>query len=410
LTEEIVEVMVNPEKKKGSLKALYLKEQLTGYLFVLPAFIIVFVFGLFPIGYSVYMSLFNWQVTKGKFVGADNYLKIFGDWRSLILLVVGIGLVIFGFWVWRNAFKNQKHGAIISKIVSLVIILVGLIFFSTSWRLMSEGGTLIKAGWLAREGAGPIIAKGNKDFLNSLMVTLYYALGTVPAEIIIGMVIAYILYQGIKGKEIFRMIFFLPYVTPAVTTAVVFQIIFSNRPTSIANTVVGLLGMDPLRWRFEPKPVTTLLGMNLTGFWSGPSLALVTIILFGIWTYIGYNTVIFLAGLGNVPKEVYEAAEMDGATRGDMFRHITVPMLSPVTFYLTLVAFIGTFKAFNHIYVMRTPSAQDSVITTSLMIWDRFYKANQYSIATSQAIVLFLVILGLTFAQNKLMGERVFYG
>lgn len=410
MTEEIVEVMVNPEKKKGSLKALYLKEQLTGYLFVLPAFIIVFVFGLFPIGYSVYMSLFNWQVTKGKFVGADNYLKIFGDWRSLILLVVGIGLVIFGFWVWRNAFKNQKHGAIISKIVSLVIILVGLIFFSTSWRLMSEGGTLIKAGWLAREGAGPIIAKGNKDFLNSLMVTLYYALGTVPAEIIIGMVIAYILYQGIKGKEIFRMIFFLPYVTPAVTTAVVFQIIFSNRPTSIANTVVGLLGMDPLRWRFEPKPVTTLLGMNLTGFWSGPSLALVTIILFGIWTYIGYNTVIFLAGLGNVPKEVYEAAEMDGATRGDMFRHITVPMLSPVTFYLTLVAFIGTFKAFNHIYVMRTPSAQDSVITTSLMIWDRFYKANQYSIATSQAIVLFLVILGLTFAQNKLMGERVFYG
>ncbi len=410
MTEEIVEVMVNPEKKKGSLKALYLKEQLTGYLFVLPAFIIVFVFGLFPIGYSVYMSLFNWQVTKGKFVGADNYLKIFGDWRSLILLAIGIGLVIFGFWVWRNAFKNQKHGAIISKIVSLVIILVGLIFFSTSWRLMSEGGTLIKAGWLAREGAGPVIAKGNKDFLNSLMVTLYYALGTVPAEIIIGMVIAYILYQGIKGKEIFRMIFFLPYVTPAVTTAVVFQIIFSNRPTSIANTVVGLLGMDPLRWRFEPKPVTTLLGMNLTGFWSGPSLALVTIILFGIWTYIGYNTVIFLAGLGNVPKEVYEAAEMDGATRGDMFRHITVPMLSPVTFYLTLVAFIGTFKAFNHIYVMRTPSAQDSVITTSLMIWDRFYKANQYSIATSQAIVLFLVILGLTFAQNKLMGERVFYG
>jgi multiple sugar transport system permease protein len=168
--------------------------------------------------------------------------------------------------------------------------------------------------------------------------------------------------------------------------------------------------MDPLKWRFEPKAVTTLLGMNLEGFWAGPSLALVTIILFGIWTFIGYNTVIFLAGLGNVPKEIYEAAEMDGATKTDMFRHITMPLLSPVTFYLTLVAFIGTFKAFNHLYVMRTPSAGDSVITTSLLIWDRFYRANQYSIATSQAIVLFLVILGLTFAQNKLMGERVFYG
>jgi len=150
--------------------------------------------------------------------------------------------------------------------------------------------------------------------------------------------------------------------------------------------------------------------MDVEGFWAGPSLALVTIMIFGIWSFIGYNTVIFLAGLGNVPKEIYEAAEIDGASKGQMFKNITMPMLSPVTFYLTLVAFIGTFKAFNHIYVMRTPSAQDSVITTSILIWDRFYKANQYSIATSQAIVLFLVILGLTLAQNKLMGERVFYG
>jgi multiple sugar transport system permease protein len=85
-------------------------------------------------------------------------------------------------------------------------------------------------------------------------------------------------------------------------------------------------------------------------------------------------------------------------------------MISPVTFYLTLIGFIGTFKAFNHIYVMRTPSAQNTVVTTSLLVFDRFYKANQYSVATAQAIVLFVIILGLTLAQNKLMGERVFYG
>lgn len=410
MAEESIDIKVGNRKKVGSLKWLIIKEQITGYLFVLPAFIIVFLFGLFPIGYAVYMSLFNWQVTKGKFVGGDNYLRIFGDWRSLVIILVAIGLVILGFWIWRNGFRKHAKGEIIGKIVGLVTILIGLTFFSTAWRLMTEGGTLIQAGWLFAEGAGPVFNTGNADFLKSLIVTLYYALGTVPAEIIIGMVIAYILYQGIKGKEIFRMIFFLPYVTPAVTTAVVFQIIFSNRPTNIANTVLAWFGMDPLRWRFEPKPVTELLGLSLEGFWAGPSLALITIVLFGIWTFIGYNTVIFLAGLGNVPKEIYEAAEMDGATKGDMFRHITMPLLSPVTFYLTLVAFIGTFKAFNHIYVMRTPSAQDSVLTTSILIWDRFYKANQYSIATSQAIVLFLVILGLTFAQNKLMGEKVFYG
>ena len=231
----------------------------------------------------------------------------------------------------------MDNGETIAKIVSLVVILIGALLFTTCLATDDPRRNINKGGLcLAKEGAGPLFNKGNDDFLKSLIVTLYYALGTVPAEIITGMVIAYILYQGIKGKEIFRMIFFLPYVTPAVTTAVVFQIIFSNRPTNIANTVLSWLGMDPLKWRFEPKAVTTLLGMNLEGFWAGPSLALVTIILFGIWTFIGYNTVIFLAGLGNVPKEIYEAAEMDGATKWDKFRHITMPLLSPVTFYLTL--------------------------------------------------------------------------
>ena len=376
--------------QEHGLHRLKIREQITGYLFVLPAFLIIFVFGLFPIGYSFYMSLFNWQVTKGDYVGAQNYLNIFGSWTSLLIFLSGLALIVLAYWIWNSAFKSNKNWHMIVKIVSAIILLAGGVLFVTGWAQMGE--------------------LGNKQFLHSLIITLYYALGTVPAEIIIGMVIAYILYQDLKGKEMFRMIFFLPYVTPAVTTAVVFQIIFSNRETSVANSILNLVGIDPLRWRFEPKPVTQLLGLNLEGFLAGPSLALVTIIIFGIWTYVGYNTVIFLAGLGNVPKEIYEAAEIDGGSRVDMFRYITIPLLSPVTFYLTLVAFIGTFKAFNHIYVMRTPSAQASVITTSLLIFDRFYKANQYSVATSQAIVLFLVILGLTLAQNKLFGEKVFYG
>lgn len=393
----------NEQRKEGSLKWLNIKEQIAGYLFVLPAFLIIFLFGLFPIGYSFYMSLFNWQVTKGKFVGSENYLKIFGDWRSLIIFLVALAIIVLSYWLFTTAFRNHEKRKLFSRIFGIISLAIGLVLFSIAWRVMSDGGQIIK-------GVGPELTAGNKAFLKSLIVTLYYALGTVPTEIFIGMVLAYILYQNIKGKELFRMIFFLPYVTPSVTTAVVFQIIFSNRETSLANTVLGWIGIDPLKWRFEPKTITSLLGLNWEGFWAGPSLALITIILFGVWTFIGYNTVIFLAGLGNIPKETYEAAEIDGASKFDMFRYITIPLLSPVTFYLTLVAFIGTFKAFNHIYVLRTPSAQDSVVTTSLLIFDRFYKANQYSVATSQAIVLFLVILGLTFAQNKIMGERVFYG
>ncbi|MGB4594695.1 MAG: sugar ABC transporter permease [Anaerolineaceae bacterium] len=380
-----------PEPKKvHSLHATMLRESLTGYLFVLPAFLIILIFGLFPIGYSIYMSLFNWGVVKGKFVGDRNYLMIFGKWENLLIVIAGLAMIVLAFWIWENAFKTIKRGPMIAKLLTAIILLLGGGLFVTGWLQMAE--------------------TGNAQFLQSLVVTLYYALGTVPIEIILGMVLAYILYQDIIGKEIFRMVYFLPYVTPSVTTAVVFQIIFSLRETSIANTVIGWFGVDPLRWRFEPKPVLELLGIDVSGFLAGPSLALVTIMIYGIWSFVGYNTVIFLAGLGNVPKETYEAAEIDGATKSQMFWGITVPLLSPITFYLTLIAFIGTFKAFNHLYVMRTPNAQDSVITASLLIFDRFYKANQYGVATAQAIVLFVIILGLTLAQNKLMGSRVFYG
>ncbi len=377
-------------KPQRGIQWLKQREQITGFLYILPAFIIIFLFGLFPIGYSFYMSLFNWRVRRGNFVGFGHYFDIFGDVWGFLLFLAGVGLLVLAYWVWNKAFRSLTASGLIAKLIAAVALIAG--------------GFILASGW------GRMIAAGNADFLNSLIITLYYAIGTVPLEIILGMVLAYVLFQSIRGKEIFRMVYFLPYITPTVSTAVVFQIIFSSRDTSIANMVLGILGMDPLKWRFEPKPVTQLLGLNIQGFLAGPSLALVTIMLFGIWTYVGYNAVIFLAGLGNVPTEIYEAAEIDGANRFDMFRHITMPLLSPVTFYLSLVAFIGTFKAFNHIYVLRVPSAQDSVITASIRIFDTFYKANMYGVATSQAIVLFLVILGLTFVQNKIMGERVFYG
>jgi multiple sugar transport system permease protein len=212
------------------------------------------------------------------------------------------------------------------------------------------------------------------------------------------------------------MIYFLPYITPAVATAVVFRTIFSPRENSLANQFIGLLGKEPVKWLFEPKPFNSVFfGINLEQFnlpelLVGPSMALVSISFFGIWTYVGYNTVIFLAGLGSISHELYEAGEIDGASKWQLFKHITLPLLSPVTFYLALIAFIGTFKAFNHLYVLRVPSAQGTVNATSINIFDTFYKANQYGYAAAQAIILFFIILFLTYVQNKVFGKRVFYG
>jgi ABC-type sugar transport system permease subunit len=95
------------------------------------------------------------------------------------------------------------------------------------------------------------------------------------------------------------------------------------------------------------------------------------IIIFGIWSFVGFNTVIFLAGLGGIPSSLYEAASIDGAGRWAQFRHVTLPLLSPTIYFLTLYAVIGTFKAFNHIYVLRSPAALGTADTVSVVIFRR---------------------------------------
>ncbi len=382
----------NELPKRYSARMRRFKENITGYLFVAPAFLIISVFGLFPIGYSIYMSTFQWRVRKGDFIGIENYKKIIGDWTGLLLFLLGIGILILAYILWNKASKAKANLITTLKITAVALIILF--------------GIIITFGW------DKMIAAGDEEFLNSLIITVFYAVGSVPLQLIIALVLAYILFQNIKGKELFRMIFFLPYVTPVVTTAVVFRIIFSPRETSLANILIGKLGIEPLKWLFEPKAISELMfGLkDLSGLLAGPSLALITIILFGVWTFVGYNTVIFLAGLGGISKEVYEAAEIDGANSWDLFRFVTVPLLSPITFYLFLISFIGTFKAFNHIFVMKVPNAQKTVVTASVQIFQTFYTENNFSVAASEAIILFLIILGLTFAQNKLLGDRVFYG
>jgi ABC-type sugar transport system permease subunit len=375
----------------GRLRWLNVKENLIGYAFVAPATILIAIFGLFPIGYAVYMSLYNWQVRQGNFVGPDNYTKALGDWTGVTILIAGFVLLALAYWAWRKAFQSHSTWRLIG-FLALAILLIG-------------AGLAISLGWTR------ISAAGDQDFLRSIPTTIFFALGAIPLELFLGLGLAYVLYQNIRGKSFFRMLYFLPYVMPIVATAVVFRLIFSPRDSSIANQFLAAIGQAPQRWLFEPRPfLQVAFGVHPQGFLAGPSMALVSVIIFSIWTYTGYNTVIFLAGLSTIPNELYEAAEIDGANSWNLFRHITLPLLSPVTFYLALIGLIGALKAFNSLYVMRTPSALGTLDTTSLVVFDTFYKANQYGYAAAEAILLFLIILAFTIAQNKLFGEKVFYG
>ena len=125
---------------------------------------------------------------------------------------------------------------------------------------------------------------------------------------------------------------------------------------------------------------------------------------------MGYDIVILLAGLSAIPQHYYEAAEIDGANSWQTFRHVTLPLVSPTLFFLSMVAVIGTFKAFNHIYILRTPGARDSVDVLSVAIFDQIFEFHNAGYASAMAFVLFVAILALTFLQNRILGKRVFYG
>ena len=267
---------------------------------------------------------------------------------------------------------------------------------------------LAVGGYLLMAEAPAALTAADDDLLQGFWITIMYAMGTVPVQLSIGLLLAYLLFQPIRFRAFFRMVYFIPYITPFVATSIVFRIIFEAGKHAPANRMLSVFGLEPQRWILERSTIGDLLG--LPDFLAGPSLALIVIMIYSTWTYIGYDAVIFLAGLGNIPGELYEAARIDGASGWRIFRHITLPLLSPTVFFLSLVAIIGTFQAFTQIWILRTGAVGNRVNTASVYIFDELQNSNRYGYASSMAFVLFALILLMTLFQNRIMGRRVFYG
>ncbi len=247
---------------------------------------------------------------------------------------------------------------------------------------------------------------------HALLITATYALISVPLQLGLGLWIAYLLYQKVRGQEVFRVLFFLPYITSTVASAAVWSYLYSP-DNGLLNSALRLVGLPAQHWLTEPRGVFALaaqsFGLSIPPALQGPSMALVSLIAFTTWVFVGYDIAIFLAGLGNVPTELYDAARVDGASGWKLFRNITFPLLSPTTFFLLIFTVIGTFKAFNHVWVMTEGGPGDATTTASVLIFQQLYQANRYGYSAALAFILFAVILVLTVVQNRLAGRRVVY-
>ncbi len=252
-------------------------------------------------------------------------------------------------------------------------------------------------------------------FLQSLVNTVYYVLGVVPAGLFLSLFIAVLLNQKVRLASAYRLALFLPVITSTVAVSLVWKWIFNPR-MGVANQALSWLGLRPSMWLEESAGIVNIalspLGLQLPGSLAGPSLAMCAIILMSVWHHLGYNVLIFLAGLQSIPRDYYEAASLDGAGRWSLFRNVTWPLLSPTTFYVLLMTTITSFQMFIQVYTMQGPVGGNPMGTTRTIVYYLYEKGFsdwQMGYANAIAFVLFLIVLGLTLLQRRVLEKRVHY-
>ncbi|NLF76436.1 MAG: sugar ABC transporter permease [Chloroflexi bacterium] len=232
------------------------------------------------------------------------------------------------------------------------------------------------------------------SFQQALTNTFKLIALVVPAEILLALGVALLLNLPLHGRGVLRALYFLPVITSTVAASVVWTSIF--QPTyGILSQFLEPFGLGETKWLVEP------------------GLVLIPVAVVVIWQRIGFDMVIFLAGLQTIPPVLYEAALIDGAGRWQRFRHVTLPMLSPTTFLIVVLAVINAFQIFDQVYVttLRTVpgGVGGSATTLTYFLYRRAFTHSEFGYASAVALVLFAIILLVTVVQLRIQRRWVYY-
>lgn len=271
--------------------------------------------------------------------------------------------------------------------------LVGLIIFSLIPVAIAIGLSFMSwDGFGARTFVGIqnyINQFTNPDFWTATYNTLIYTLLTVPIGLSLALVLAVALNKR-TGKNVYRLFFFMPVVTSSVSVSVMWMWIL-NGDIGILNQVLGMIGIQGPNWLTDTR------------------IVMLSIAVLSIWWQLGYNMVIFLAGIQNISKSYYEAAQMDGASKVQQFFKITLPMLSPTTFFLSIMAIISSFQVFDQAFVLTRGGPGKASYTLVYHIYQQAFIDFRFGSSAAGAVILFVAILLLTLIQFYAQKRWVHY-
>ena len=278
---------------------------------------------------------------------------------------------------------------LLPTIIGLVLFTAGAVTASflvsfTQWDLVSP------PQWVWLENYANLLR--SELFWEVFWNTLYFAILAVPLSVLCSLMLALLVNTRVRGIVLFRTAYFLPVVSSMIAVALVWSWIL-NPEYGLLNyllrTTVGLRGPAWL-------DSTT---------WALPAMVLVT-----VWKGLGYSMVIFLAGLQGIPEDLYHAATIDGAGRWKQFRHVTLPMLSPTTFFVLVITLINSFQVFEQTYVLTKGGPANATLTLSYYIYQNAFQFFQMGKASALAYVLFALIFAVTLFQFRVQKRWVFYG
>lgn len=236
----------------------------------------------------------------------------------------------------------------------------------------------LKAEWVGLENYAKLAE--SEVFIQSIKNTLLYVVLYVPLAVVFAFILAMLVHGKLRGRAFFRTVFFLPVVTSMVAAALIWGWLY-HPDVGLLNYVLSSPGIVGPRWLEDPDT------------------ALSALVIVGVWKNAGYNMLIFLAGLSGISNEVIEAAKLEGASVMQRVRHVLVPMLMPVIFFVSVITTISAFQIFEQTYVLTRGGPANSTLTLSYYIWQMAFQFFDMGQASAMAYVLFAILAILTAVQ-----------
>jgi multiple sugar transport system permease protein len=271
---------------------------------------------------------------------------------------------------------------VVGFLVFSAIPVLGTLAISTlDWDMLGPPRFVGLANYAALLGGDPL-------FRQVLGNTLYYVLGTVPTGMVLSLGLALAMNARLPGIAFFRAVFFMPVIASSVAVAMVWRWLY-NRDFGLIDAGLSAIGLPAVPWLSSTE-------------WAMPA-----VILLAVWKHLGFNMVVYLAGLQNVPQPLYEAAEIDGANSWQRFRHVTLPTLAPTTFFILVISIIGSFQVFDLAYVLTAGGPANATTTVVMYVYAQAFQLFEMGYAAAVAWVLFGIVLAVTLVQWRLQRRWV---